>query len=104
MATARGVDPFLKVALPTRVLRRHRLSLHRRAPGSSPYDMGAGSHTSCKLAQNRGSQTVAHGACNRPAVTNTHPSSLKPTVEKADCHAGGMQPHHGDAPLRLRRI
>jgi hypothetical protein len=42
MAITRGVDPFLKVALPTRVLRRRGLSLHRRAPGSSPYDMGQG--------------------------------------------------------------
>jgi hypothetical protein len=50
MATTRGVDPFLKAALPTRVLSRRGLSLHRRAPGSSPYDTGAGSHTSCKLA------------------------------------------------------
>ena len=28
MATTRGVDPFLKAALPTRILRRHGLSLH----------------------------------------------------------------------------
>jgi hypothetical protein len=67
MATTRGIDPFLKAALPTRILRRHGLSLHRRAPGSSPYDTGAGSHTSCKLAQNRRSQTATRGACNRPA-------------------------------------
>jgi hypothetical protein len=74
MATAWGIDPFLKAALPTRVLRRRGPSLHRRAPGSSPYDTGAGSHTSCKLAQNRRSQTAARGACNRPAVTSTpHP-------------------------------
>jgi hypothetical protein len=104
MATTRGVDPFLKAALPTRVLRRRGLSLHRRAPGSSLYDTGAGSHTSCKLARNRRSQTAAHGACNRPAVTGTPPSSPKPAVERADRHAGGVQPHHGDAPLRLRRI
>jgi hypothetical protein len=49
MATAWGIDPFLKAALPTRILKRHGQSLHRRAPGSSPYDTGAGSHTSCKL-------------------------------------------------------
>jgi hypothetical protein len=42
MATTRGVDPFLKVALPTHVLRRRGLSLHRHAPGSSPYDTGLG--------------------------------------------------------------
>jgi hypothetical protein len=51
VATTQGVDPFLKATLPTRVLRRRGLSLHRRTPGSSPYDTGAGSHTSCKLAR-----------------------------------------------------
>jgi hypothetical protein len=50
VATTRGVDPFLKAILLTRVLRRHGLSLHQRAPRSSPYDTGAGSHTLCKLA------------------------------------------------------
>jgi hypothetical protein len=104
MATTRGVNPFLKAALPTRVLRHREPSLHRRAPGSSLYDTGAGSHTSCKLAQNRRSQTAACGACNRPTVTSTPPSSTKPAGERADRHAGGVQLHHGDAPLRLRRI
>jgi hypothetical protein len=104
MATARGIDPFLKAALPTRVLKRHGQSLHRHTPGSSPYDTGAGSHTSCKLTRNGRSQTAARGACNRPAVTSTPPSSPKPVVERADRHVGGMQPHHGCAPFRLHRI
>jgi hypothetical protein len=82
MATARGIDPFLKAALPTRVLKRRGQSLHQRAPRSSPYDMGGGSHTSCKLTRNGRSQTAARGACNRPAVTSTPPSSPKPAVEK----------------------
>jgi hypothetical protein len=84
MATARGINPFLKTALPTRVLKRRGQSLHRRAPGSSPYDTGARSHTSCKLTRNGRSQSAARGACNRPAVTSTHPSSPKPAVERAD--------------------
>jgi hypothetical protein len=50
MTATRGVDPFLKATLLTRVLRRRRVSLHQRAPRSSPYDTGAGSHTPCKLA------------------------------------------------------
>jgi hypothetical protein len=50
VATTRGVDPFLKATLLTHVLRHHGLSLHQRAPRSSPYDTGAGSHTPCKLA------------------------------------------------------
>jgi hypothetical protein len=99
-----GIDPFLKAALPTRILKRHGQSLHRRAPGSSPYDMGAGSHTSCKLTRNRRSQTAARGACNRPAVISTPPSSPKPAVERADRHASGVQPHRGCTPFRLRRI
>jgi hypothetical protein len=73
-------------------------------PWVLPLRHGAGSHTSYKLARNRRSQTAARGACNRPAVTSTPPPSPKPTVERADRHAGGVQPHHGDAPLRLRRI
>jgi hypothetical protein len=104
MATARGIDPFLKAALPTRILKRYGQSLHRRAPGSSPYDRGAGSHTSCKLTRNGRSQTAARGACNRPVITSTPPSSPKPAVERADRHAGGVQLHHGGAPLWLRRI
>jgi hypothetical protein len=56
MATAWEIDPFLKVALPTRALRRRGQSLHQHALGSSPYDTGAGSHTSCKLARNGRSQ------------------------------------------------
>jgi hypothetical protein len=86
-----GIDPFLKAALPTRILKRHRQSLHRRAPGFSPSDVGAGSHTSCELTWNGRSQTTARGACNRPAVISTHPSSPKPAVERADCHANGVQ-------------
>jgi hypothetical protein len=41
MATARGIDPFLKADLVTRTPKRHGKSLHRRAPGFSPYDTGA---------------------------------------------------------------
>jgi hypothetical protein len=48
-----GVDPFLKATLLTRVIRRRRLSLHQRAPRSSPYDTGAGSHTPCKLVRTK---------------------------------------------------
>jgi hypothetical protein len=104
MATARGFDPFLKAALPTRILKRHGQSLHRRALGSSPYDTGAGSHTSCKLTRNGRSQTTACEAGNHPAVISVPPFSLKPAGERADRHAGGVQPHHGYAPFRLHRI
>ena len=49
--------------------------------GVLPYDTGAGSHTSCKLTRNGRSQTATHGACNRPTVISTPPSSSNPAVE-----------------------
>jgi hypothetical protein len=104
MATARGIDPFLKADLLTRTPKRYEQSLHRRAPGFSPSDAGAGSHTSCELTRNGRSQIAVHEACNRPAVISVPPSSPKPAVERADRHAGSTQPHHSCAPFHLRRI
>jgi hypothetical protein len=49
----KGVTLLLKAILPTCVLSRRGLSLLQHAPRSSPYDMGAGSHASCKMAQGR---------------------------------------------------
>jgi hypothetical protein len=103
MATARGIDPFLKAALPTRILKRREQSLHRRAPGFPPSGAGAGSHTSCGLTRN-GSQTTACEAGNHPVVISVPPFSPKPASERADRHAGGVQPHHGCAPFQLHRI
>jgi hypothetical protein len=68
-----------------------------------PYDTGAGSHASCKLAQGKRSQTAARGACNCPAVTSIPPLSPRPAGERADSHAVGMQPCQVGAPLRLQR-
>jgi hypothetical protein len=51
VATTLGVDPFLKVTHPTRILRCLGLSLDQHAQRSSPYDKRAGSHASCKLAR-----------------------------------------------------
>jgi hypothetical protein len=104
MATARGIDPFLKAALPTRILKRHRQSLHQHAPGSSPYDTGAGSHMSCKLTRTGTSQTTACKAGNHPAVISVPPFLLKPAGETADHHVGGVQLHHDCAPFRLHHI
>jgi hypothetical protein len=99
---SKGVTLLLKAALPTCVLSHHGLSLHQHAPRSSPYDTGAGSHASCKLAQDRRGQTATRGARNCPAVTSAPPLSPRPAGERADRHAGGMQPHQGGAPFRLR--
>ena len=52
----KGVTLLLKATLPTCVLSRRGLSLLQHAPRSSPYDMGAGSHASCKPVQGRRSQ------------------------------------------------
>jgi hypothetical protein len=90
----KGDSPYLRPS-------RRGLSLLQHAPRSSPYGVGAGSHTSCKLAQSRRSQTAARGACNRPAVTSVPPLSPRPAGERAGSHASGMQPRQGGAPLRL---
>jgi hypothetical protein len=55
----KGVTLFLKATLPTCVLSHRGLSLLQHAPRSSPYDTGAGSHASCKLARGRRSHTAA---------------------------------------------
>jgi hypothetical protein len=68
MATARGINPFLKADLLTRTPKRHGQSLHRRAPGFSPYDTEAGSHISYELTRNGRRQTAAREACNRPRL------------------------------------
>jgi hypothetical protein len=103
MSTARGIDPFLKAALPTRIPSITG-SLHRRALGFPPSDAMAGSHMSCELTRNRRSQTAAREAGNRPAVISVPPSSPKPAGERAGRYARGMQPHHGCAPFRLHCI
>jgi hypothetical protein len=90
MATARGIDPFLKADLLTRTPKHHGQSLHRRVPGFSPSGAGAGSHTSCELTRNGRSQIATHEACNRPAVISIPPSSPKPAVERVDRCAGSM--------------
>jgi hypothetical protein len=66
-----------------------------------PYGAGAGSHTSCKLAQSRRSQTAVRGAYNRPAVTSDPPLLPRPGGERAGSHAGGMQPRQVGTLLRL---
>jgi hypothetical protein len=90
----KGDSPYLRPS-------RRGPSLLQHAPRSSPYGAGAGSHTSCKLAQSRRSQTAARGACNRPAVTSIPPLSPRQAGERAGSHAGGMQPRQVGAPLRL---
>jgi hypothetical protein len=100
----KGVALLLKATIPTCVLSHRGLSLLQHAPRSSPYDTGAGSHASCKLAQGRRRQTTARGARNCPAITSIPPLLPRPAGERADRHAGGMQPHRRGAPFRLRRV
>jgi hypothetical protein len=72
--------------------------------GSHPTTQGLGPTRHASQPETQRSQTAAREACNRPAVISIPPSSPKPPVERADRHAGSMQPHHGCAPFRLRRI
>jgi hypothetical protein len=68
-----------------------------------PHDTGAGSHASCKLAQDRRSQTAARGAHNCPAVTRTPPLSPDQRVKgrtamQAACNrTKGAHPFDSDA-------
>jgi hypothetical protein len=66
-----------------------------------PYGAGARSHTSCKPAQSRRSQTTMRDAYNRPTVTSGSPLLPRPAGERAGSHAGGMQPRQVGALLRL---
>jgi hypothetical protein len=59
---------------------------------------------SCERTGNRRSQTAAREAGNCPTVISVPPSSPKPAGERADRHAGGVQPHHGCAPFWLHRV
>jgi hypothetical protein len=101
MVAFQGGTLLLKAALPTCVPSRRRLSLLQHAPRPSSYGTGAGSHTSCKPAQSRRSQTAVRGAYNRPAVTSGPPLLPRPAGERAGSHAGGMQPRQVGALLRL---
>jgi hypothetical protein len=55
----KGVILLLKATLPTCVLSHRGLSFLQHAPRSSPYDTGARSHASYKMARDRRSQNVA---------------------------------------------
>jgi hypothetical protein len=99
-----GDRPLFKGGSPHSHSKHHEQSLHRRAQGFPPSGAGAGSHASCRLTRNGGSQTTAREAGNHPAVISVPPFSPKPASERADRHAGGVQPHHGCSPFRLHRI
>jgi hypothetical protein len=88
MATARGVDPFLKADLPTRTPWSHGQSPRRRAPGFPPYDTGARSHMSYKLIQNAekgGPPRKKHATAPRLCTLS---ASLQPAVQH-----GAPSPH-----------
>jgi hypothetical protein len=57
-----------------------------------PYGAGAGSHTSCKLAQSRRSQTAVRGAYNRPAVTSDPPLLPRHFSDSQHAWHGGPGP------------
>jgi hypothetical protein len=79
MATARGMNSFLKADYPARAPKRHGQGLPRRAPGFPFYDMGARPHMSYKLAR-----------------------SVK-KAKKVNRHTGSVQPPYSYTPFHLRR-
>jgi hypothetical protein len=102
---SKGVAPLLKVTLPTCALNRCGLSLLQHAPRFSPPPRRGGwvPHVMQAGPGEKKPNLHARGACNHPAVTSTPPLSPRPAGERADNHAGGMQPCQVGAPLRLQR-
>jgi hypothetical protein len=104
VATTREVDPFLKATHPTRVLRRRGLSLHQRAQRSSPYDTGAGSHASCKLARTeevklpRAERVTAQRLQALLHLCLTQRVKGRTTMQAACNYTTGMHPFDFNAP------
>jgi hypothetical protein len=99
----KGVAPFLKVTLLTRVLRRRGLSLHQRAPRSSPYDTGAGSHVSCKLARTEEAKPPRAERVTAQRLQELHLHLTqrvkgRTTMQAACNYTTGMQPFDFNAP------
>jgi hypothetical protein len=104
MAATQGGRPLFKGDSPHS---RPQVSRTKSSPTRSkvlPLRHGGGVPHAMQAGRDKRSQTAARGACNRPAVTSTPPSSPKLVGERADRHAGGMQLHRREAPFRLRRI
>ena len=129
MATARGMNSFLKADFLARAPKRHGQGLPRCAPGFPFYDMGARPHMSYiwRWPEARRRRIVAQGACNRPAVTRPStfaaasgqegkpphkkhatvlrifalPPSPQPVVKEVKRHSRSMQPPRGCAPPEL---
>jgi hypothetical protein len=100
---SKGVAPLLKATLPTCVLNRCGLSLLQHAPRFSPPQRGGWVPHVMRAGQGeKKPNRRARGACIHPAVTSTPPLSPRPAGERADSHAGGMQPCQVGAPLRLQ--
>jgi hypothetical protein len=101
----KGVTLLLKATLPTCVLSHRGLSLIKHAPRSSPYDTGAGSHASCKMARDRRSQTAARAvratAQRLRAILHFSPDQRVKgrTAMQAACNRTKW-----GAPFRLRRV
>jgi hypothetical protein len=102
---SKGVAPLLKATLSTCVLNRCGLSLLQHAPRFSPPPRCGGwvPHVMQAGPGEKKPTRHARSACNHPAVTSTPPLSPRPAGERADSHAGGMQPCQVGAPFRLQQ-
>jgi hypothetical protein len=74
-------------------------SPHLRPQPSRTTTRGLGPTRHANWPRTEGAKTAARGARNCPAVTSAPPLSPRPAGERADRHAGGMQPHQGGRTL-----
>jgi len=102
---SKGVTLLLKATLLTCVLSRRRPSLLQHAPRSSPYDTGAGSHASCKLARGRRSHIAARAvratAQRLRAILHFRPDQRgkrRTAMQSACNHPKWVHPFDSNAP------
>ncbi len=86
MATARGMNSFLKTDFPARAPKRHGQGLPDAHQGSHSMTWGPGLTCRTSWPEVRRRRIVAQGACNRPAVT-------RPSTFAATSGQEGEPPH-----------
>jgi hypothetical protein len=102
MATARGMNSFLKANFLARAPKRHGQGLPRRAPGFPFYDMGPGPtcHTS-SAGPKREEGESSHREHATTVRSHALPSSPQPAVKKANRRTRSVQPSFSYSPFHL---